>query len=293
MKEDTKQYEEQISSTLLFQLEPGTSKYIAERERLIANLFSYLMSINLEVYQALGEEIFKTATACIRSFQPEKGEFLHYFNKAMEKSRKKAVAVEMQKTMRGGIVISKKEQDDLRDLMRYEKAMGKNVPFDEFCRIFADITGKDEQYVQHLLALRENVTVVSEFVTDDTGKEISVFDTVSSPDNGFDTTERVETIKESFALVDRVLARRQERQKPLLRKMLTAKTALKVSKKWLPMYTKSDFFDRDIYERCLKQNAPVSQREIAAELGISEQSLSRTYKEFEKSLKEAKSEQAE
>ncbi len=291
MKDDTKQYEEQISSSLLFQLEPGTSRYIAERMRLISDLFSYLVSINSEVYRDLGEEIFNTANACIQSFQPEKGEFLHYFNKAMEKSRKKALAVKMQETMRGGIAISKKEQDDLRDLMRYEKSMGKDVPHDEFCKLFAEMKGKDEQYVRQLMTLKTNVTVVSEFVTDDEGKEKRIIDSVASYDNEFNKMERLETVKESFALVDRVLARRQERQKPLLRKVLTSVTALKVPKKWVSLYEKSDFFDREIYERCLQQNAPVSRKEIAAELGVSEQSLSRTYKEFEKSLNEAKKEQ--
>ena len=82
--------------------------------------------------------------------------------------------------------------------------------------------------------------------------------------------------------IDMIFSKRQERQKPLLSKLLTAKIVKQLIDypELFVVAQKTTFFSNEIYEQTVKHGNPPTAKEIGESLGLSEQSVSRSYKVF-------------
>ena len=87
--------------------------------------------------------------------------------------------------------------------------------------------------------------------------------------------------------INDVFSARQNRQKPLLSKLITSKIIqdLSSSETLLKMAKSLDFIDVSIVEQFFSLKRVPTAREISQEFGLSEQSVSRTFKIFIELLK--------
>lgn len=277
-------YENLIRNSILFSLDRNTqaTAFCREALKMVEYLYLYLNSINSERYKEFGLEITETANRCIKNYVPETGDFLNYFNAAIAKEYRKALAQQQLAEHHGGIHIP---EDDLRLIRKYIKFIGTkgSCEFDEATiDAIASATGIAKEKIADCITLYQSIYVTSDIYTSDDGSEGSLFDLIPSNHNDEREILEVEDAKDFLEHINEIFKTRQERQKPLLSKLLTAKIALRLSKddRLLGYGRCMAFFDEEIYSVCCNRDAPVTAREIASKLGVSEQSVSRTYRGF-------------
>ena len=116
----------------------------------------------------------------------------------------------------------------------------------------------------------------------DDGEEGSLFDMIASEDDSTNELFEVDQAIELLRHVDEVFEKRQQRQKPLLSKLITAKIVSDIAENesLLSEVTLLVFFDKSLFSEYRRSGTVPTAREIASQFGISEQSVSRTYKTF-------------
>lgn len=288
MRKDVEKYECLIRNSPLFKIDRDTeaSRYKSEALKLTEHLYCYLLAINENKYIEFGAEIMDTANSCIRSFKPDCGDFLNYFNVAMSKTYKKAYAKQKEAEIRKGITVSESDQKAIQKILKLAEYKNLDIYSDSFCENASKALGIPAERIWELVQINYNTTVLSDIHISDEGEEISLFDTeqlVEQPDNLYFDESNVEAILDT---IERVFAARQERQKPLLSKLITAKLSIAISPIMLSTLKKHSFFNQEIYDRSVEWEVPVTAKEIAKEMNLLEASVSRTFKQFVKLLKE-------
>lgn len=277
-------YENLIRNSILFSLDREKQAIAYKREalKMVENLYLYLTSINAEKYSEFGLEITQTANRCIKNYTSEAGDFLNYFNSAISKEYRKAYAIQHQAEQHGGVHIPEQDQRVIRKFIKLAESQGNYDFDDKIISCIADATGiKDTQVKEYVLAYQNSFVMNDTYVNDD-GEEGSLFDFIASSDSADNKILEIESSKELLSKIDIIFKSRQERQKPLLSKLLTSKIALQLldSENLLVFAKELTFFDEDVYAQTLKEGVPPTAKEIGVSLGLSEQSVSRTYKVF-------------
>jgi len=277
-------YENLIRNSILFSLDRDTQAVAYKREalKMVEYLYLYLTSINADKYSEFGLEITQTANRCIKNYTSEAGDFLNYFNTAIAKEYRKAYAIQHQAEQHGGVHIPEQDQRVIRKFIKLAESQGKYDLDDKIINCIADATGiKQSQIKEYVLAYQNSFITNDTFINDE-GEEGSLFDYIASPDSTGDELIELESAKELLLKVNAIYLSRQDRQKPLLAKLLTAKIALQLmdSEELLSFVKSIDFFDQSIYDLTLSNGNPPTAKEIGTGLGLSEQSVSRTYKVF-------------
>lgn len=288
MRKDVEKYESLIRNSLLFQIDRDAeaSRYKSEALKLTEYLYCYLLAINESKYIEFGAEIMDTANSCIKSFKPDCGDFLNYFNVAMSKAYKKAFAKQKEAEVRKGITVSEDDQRAIQKILKLAEYKNLDIYSDSFCETASEALGIPAQRIWELVQTNYNTTVLSDIQISDEGEEISLFDTeqfAEQPDNSYYDESNIEAILDT---IEKVFSERQARQKPLLSKLITAKISNAISPYMLSTLQKYSYFDQDIYDRSTEWGVPVTAKEIAEEMNLLEASVSRTIKQFIELLKE-------
>lgn len=288
MRNDVEKYEHLIRHSPLFsidkQKEPNA--YKNEAVKMVGYLYQYLLSINENKYIDYGIEIFDTANACIKNYNSEFGEFLNYFNSAMSRNYKRAYAKKIQEDVRGGIVISNEEQRLIRKLLKIADEKNLDVNSDSFCEIASLATGLSVGRIWELIQINNNATTISDVLTDENGEELSIFETEEFATFLPNQIEEDEKVKSILDVIETTFSERQNRQKPLLAKLITARLSNVIDSRFVPYFKAKAFYDDDIYLRSIEWGVPVTSKEIAGEMNLHESSVSRTAKQFFELLKE-------
>jgi len=288
MRNDVEKYEKLIRHSPLFSIDKQNepNAYKSEAVKMVGYLYQYLLSINESKYIDYGLEISDTANACIKNYNPECGEFLHYFNSAMSRNYKRAYAKKTEDDVRSGLVISDDDQRMIRKILKIADEKMLDVNSDSFCEIVSSATGLTAGRVWELIQINNNAVTISEFLTDENGEELRIFETEEFATVIPSDIEEDEKVKALLDMIEETFLERQDRQKPLLSKLITARISIETDARLLPFLKKKAYYDEDIYQRSIEWGVPVSSKEIAGEMNLFESSVSRTAKQFFELLKE-------
>ena len=277
-------YEILIRNSILFSLDRHTQATAFRREalKLVEYLYLYLNSFNLDKYKEFGLEITETANRCIKNYTSETGDFLNYFNAAISKEYRKAYARKHLAEQHCGVHIPENDKRIIRKYIKYAEVRGSYELDSEVVDaiVFATSIAKEkiiDCVTHYYLSFSKSDTYTKE-----EGTEGSLFDLLPSVLNSTEDLNQSEDAKDFLKHINEIYRTRQARQKILLARMLTAKIAFRLMEDTtLLRYAQTlEFFDESIYLDSCVRKSPISAREIGTSLGISEQSVSRTYKGF-------------
>lgn len=277
-------FEKKILESPLFELDRETqyTAYKNEALKMVGYLYSYLMARNAAKYEDYGLEITKISKRCIKNFDGEKGNFLHYFNKAwsIEFSRIMMKKSEEEK-YRGGH-ISETDRRNLRKVVKLMQMRGKDVNSPDVINILAESTSLREEEIREVIGLYK-ISVESDRVKNDDGEDSSIIDLFKASESTEETFIHKENTAEILNFIDNVYSSLQERQMQIFSDVFTAKLCEFIIGIDIA-YDKVKFINREMLNDYIKTGQILSQRQIAERYGRDEASLSRTIKEFIKKL---------
>ena len=287
------EYENLINNSPLFEIDKESSPalYKTERYKFLTILTDYY---RLYIYPQkpldyYGMTLIETAVECIKYYNKSKGDFLHLFNSSMKRDLHIARAKEIIEEKRHGIRVSNEDDKLIRKIIALADSKGLDIYDLTVQEKISKALKIELDRLQELIRINEDTVAVSSTVTNDEGDEVELFDLQSSHEK---TAEDKMADEAAFvALVERiddVFSSVQERQKKLLSMLLTVEIIkacdedLDKAKKVL---TGKELFDEEVFDYYEKHGELPTAKQIGEILGVSEQSLSRTYKNFKEKLK--------
>ena len=281
-------YEAQILASPLFSLPRDSDAWHAEAHRMVDRLYRYLLCLSPGKYADMNLEIVETANACIRSYTPEKGNFLHYFNKAIKNSQQSAMGSRQLAEHQSGMHVSAQ----VRKLVQHYTALagqlerlGVTEP-ENVLEVFITQEDLSPERAEEIAKLANLHRTASTRPSDD-GQEQSLLEALPdgspTPEQTLLTLEEAaEAPREFLDRLDRCFASRQARQQPLLARILTARLLpLTVEQpELLPLLTSCRFWVPELYARFTADGTIPNQKEIGQQFHRSEGSISRTVSAF-------------
>lgn len=286
------EFENLINNSPLFNVDKESTPelYKTEKYALFTLLTEYYRSY-IFPHKPLEEFSFtliETATECLKYFDKSKGEFLHLFNKAMKRDLGIAKAKELIETHRQGIKLSTCDERMIRKVISLANSKNLDINDRSVQAKIAIVLGISADKIAELIRINDNAVTVSATVTNDDGDEVELFDLQADKAA---TSEVViitkDALKNLVVQIDKVFQTVQERQKQLLSLLLTAEIVkaleydIKATENLLQGYT---FFNTEITVWYEKHGDIPMAKQIGEICGVSEQSLSRTYKNFKAKL---------
>ena len=143
--------------------------------------------------------------------------------------------------------------------------------------------------LQELLRINDDAVAVSSTVTNDDGDEVELFDLQSSHEkNAEDKMADESAFITLVERIDDVFTTVQDRQKKFLSMLLTVKIIKACDEdldKAKNVLTGKELFNKEVFDYYKKHGELPTAKQIGLLCGVSEQSLSRTYKNFKEKLK--------
>lgn len=286
MQYDKETIESLINNSEVFVLEPGTIRYRREALKLVELLYIYLMLINRGKYEEYGLEITETANRCLKNYDTNAGPFLNYFNAAWKMEYSHAIGRDLVSENYSGIKFPETIQRKLRSYFKYAQSTGQDYHSTEFEQKVAQALNISIDDYKELALIIENRTI-SEIANSTDGDEYSLFDSLVSEESVDEELLNVEMIETYIEILDHRYNELQERQKPILRDLITFRLAKLITDNVIDIGLVSNrmFFNKDLYFQCREGN--VSIRLIAEMHSVKEQSVSRTWKVFREKVEES------
>ena len=281
------EYERLIDESNLFSINKDTQKSLYKREalKMVEYLYCYLLAVKQQQYEPYGMEIVETAKRCIENYKPESGRFLNYFTSAWKQEYGHIVGKEIIKETFGGIHFTEDEERNYRKYMKLAQSMGIDTSSTEFEQRVSEAMGIS---LKEMVVLKNmvNSKVMPITAISDDGEEFSLLDCIDNGEYADSELVQIEKAKELLDLIEIVFNQLQERQKPILSKLITSKVALLFSDEEdvICIIKEKSYFDDDIYNDSIKRGEPIQSKEIADLFNVSEASISRTWKTFKEKL---------
>ena len=287
------EYENLINNSPLFEIDKESSPalYKSERYNFLTLLTDYY---RLYIYpnkplDSYSMTLMDTAMECIKYYNKDKGEFLHLFNSSMKRDLHIAKAKEIIEEKRQGIRFSNEDDKLIRRIIALANSKGLDIYDRTVQQKISKALNIEFYRLQELLRINDDAVAVSSTVTNDDGDEVELFDLQSSHEK---TAEDKMADDSAFvSLVERiddVFTTVQDRQKKLLSMLLTVEIIKACDEdldKAKNVLTGKELFDEEVFDYYKKHGELLSAKQIGEILGVSEQSLSRTYKNFKEKLK--------
>ena len=287
------EYENLINNSPLFEIDKESSPalYKTERYNFLTILTDYY---RLYIYpnkplDSYSMTLMETAIECIKYYNKSKGEFLHLFNSSMKRDLHIAKAKEIIEEKRQGIRVSSEDDKLIRKIIAFANSKSLDIYHVAVQEKISMALGIALSRLQELLRINDDAVAVSSTVTNEDGDEIELFDLQASHEKTAEDKmadesafiSLVEKIDDAFSSV-------QERQKKLLSMLLTVEI-IKACDEDLDKARQSledkDIYNAEVFDYYNKNGALPTAKQIGVLCGVSEQSLSRTYKNFKEKLK--------
>ena len=287
------EYENLINNSPLFEIDKESSPalYKTERYNFLTILTDYY---RLYIYpnkplDSYSMTLMETAIECIKYYNKSKGEFLHLFNSSMKRDLHIAKAKEIIEEKRQGIRVSSEDDKLIRKIIAFANSKGLDINDTTVQQKISKVLNIEFTRLQELLRINDDAVVVSSTITNENGDEIELFDLQASHEKTAEDKmadesafiSLVEKIDDAFSSV-------QERQKKLLSMLLTVEV-IKACDEDLDKARQSledkDIYNAEVFDYYNKNGALPTAKQIGVLCGVSEQSLSRTYKNFKEKLK--------
>ena len=287
------EYENLINNSPLFEIDKESSPalYKTERYNFLTILTDYY---RLYIYpnkplDSYSMTLMETAIECIKYYNKSKGEFLHLFNSSMKRDLHIAKAKEIIEEKRQGIRVSSEDDKLIRKIIAFANSKGLDINDTTVQQKISKVLNIEFTRLQELLRINDDAIVVSSTITNENGDEIELFDLQASHEKTAEDKmadesafiSLVEKIDDAFSSV-------QERQKKLLSMLLTVEV-IKACDEDLDKARQSledkDIYNAEVFDYYNKNGALPTAKQIGVLCGVSEQSLSRTYKNFKEKLR--------
>lgn len=280
------EYEEQINHAAAFTIDRAKDSELwkTEARKLLVLTCEYYKEcvLSKQTFETYGLELFESIKQSIRSFNPNKGIFLHYVNVAFKRKisqRKLAEALDRQ---RRGMTVSEQDNRLIKRMLSYVQSKGYDLNDTATQEHIASQFNLPIDQVR-LCVAQSQIHVIDETISNSKGEQSNVFDTIASTQpNAEQVLESNERQLEIIRSVDVVFQTCQERQKPMLSRLLTARLIPEMD---LNEYIISEleglaFIDMLLLKQYIATGQMPSAKEIAIEFGMLEQSVSRMLKTF-------------
>lgn len=287
------EYENLINNSPLFEIDKESSPalYKSERYNFLTLLTDYY---RLYIYpnkslDSYSMTLMETAMECIKYYDKNKGEFLHLFNSSMKRDLHIAKAKEIIEEKRQGIRVSNEDDKLIRKIIALANSKGLDIYDITVQQKISKVLNMELSRLQELLRINDDAVAVSSTVTNDDGDEVELFDLQSSHEK---TAEAKLADESAFITlverIDDVFTTVQDRQKKFLSMLLTVEIIKACDEdldKAKNVLTGKELFNKEVFDYYEKHGELPTAKQIGLLCGVSEQSLSRTYKNFKEKLK--------
>lgn len=282
-----------INDSPLFSIDKDSSPELYKTERykfltLLTDYYRFYIYPNKPL-DSYSMTLMETAVECIKYYDKDKGEFLHLFNKAMKRELEIAKAKELIDERRQGIRISGDDDKLIRKIMAFVNSKGLDASCIDVQEKIAKVLGVNVQKVQELIRINDDAVAVSSTVKNDDGEEVDLFDLqISHEKSAEEKLVEDSAIAELVDRINTVFISVQDRQKKLLSMVLTAEIIKAFdcdTEKAKEILYGKELFNKEIFDYCLHNGELPTAKQIGVLCGVSEQSLSRAYKNFKEKLK--------
>ena len=287
------EYENLINNSPLFEIDKESSPalYKSERYNFLTLLTDYyrLYIYPNKTLDSYSMTLMETAMECIKYYDKNKGEFLHLFNSSMKRDLHIAKAKEIIEEKRQGIRVSNEDDKLIRKIIALANSKGLDIYDITVQQKISKVLNMELSRLQELLRINDDAVAVSSTVTNDDGDEVELFDLQSSHEK---TAEAKLADESAFITlverIDDVFTTVQDRQKKFLSMLLTAEIIKACDEdldKAKNVLTGKELFNKEVFDYYEKHGELPTAKQIGLLCGVSEQSLSRTYKNFKEKLK--------
>lgn len=287
--EHTKEYYENlINNSEVFETDRiiDSSLYQTRKRILFANLANYFNEFVFKgkALEKYGYTLIETAEKCVNGYDKTKGTFLNYFHSVFKLDYHKFFAKEKIDSRRQGIQIPEEIDRLIRRVFAYANSRGLDLSDETVQNKIAALIGISTEKLKEALRVNDNATASNPVAENEDGEEIQLIDTVASRELRLNTADKYSAI----VIFDKIkaefkrLSNRTDTRK-LISMRVTAAIIEAVEDQMselvetLEMY---EFFSDEVYGIYLNQKRIPSAKNIADLCGVSEQSASRTYKNF-------------
>ncbi len=287
------EYENLINNSPLFEIDKESSPALYKSERynfltLLTDYYRFYIYPNKSL-DSYSMTLVETAMECIKYYDKEKGEFLHLFNSSMKRDLHIAKAKEIIEEKRQGIRVSNEDDKLIRKIIALANSKGLDIYDITIQQKISKALNLELSRLQELLQINDDAVAVSSTVTNEDGDEVELFDLQSSHEKNAE--DRLAEESAFISLIDRideVFATVQNRQKRLLSMLLTIEIIKACDEdldKAKNVLSSKELFNEEVFDYYEKYGELPTAKQIGEILGVSEQSLSRTYKNFKEKLK--------
>ena len=287
------EYENLINNSPLFEIDKESSPalYKSERYNFLTLLTDYY---RLYIYpnkplDSYSMTLMETAMECIKYYDKDKGKFLHLFNSSMKRDLHIAKAKEIIEEKRQGIRVSNEDDKLIRRIIALANSKGLDVYDLTVQQKISKALNLELSRLQELLRINDDAVAVSSTVTNEDGDEVELFDLQSSHEKNAEDKMADESAFVSLVeKINGVFNTVQDRQKKLLSMLLTVEIIKACDEdldKAKNVLTGKELFNEEVFDYYEKHGELPTAKQIGLLCGVSEQSLSRTYKNFKEKLK--------
>ena len=287
------EYENLINNSPLFEIDKESSPalYKSERYNFLTLLTDYY---RLYIYpnkslDSYSMTLMETAMECIKYYDKDKGEFLHLFNSSMKRDLHIAKAKEIIEEKRQGIRVSNEDDKLIRKIIALANSKGLDIYHITVQQKISRALNLELSRLQELLRINDDAVAVSSTVTNEDGDEVELFDLQSSHEKNAEDKMADESAFVSLVeKINGVFNTVQDRQKKLLSMLLTVEIIKACDEdlgKARQVLEDKELFNEEVLDYYEKHGELPTAKQIGAFCGVSEQSLSRTYKNFKEKLK--------
>ncbi len=287
------EYKNLINNSPLFEIDKESSPALYKSERynfltILTDYYRFYIYPNKSL-DSYSMTLMETAVEGIKHYDKDKGEFLHLFNSSMKRDLHIAKAKEIIEEKRQGIRVSNEDEKLIRKIIALANSKGLDIYDLTVQEKISKVLNLEFSRLQEMLRINDDAVAVSSTVTNEDGDEVELFDLQSShektaedklaDESAFITL--VEKINDVFTTV-------QNRQKRLLSMLLTIEIIKACDEdldKAKNVLTGKELFNGEVLDYYEKHGELPTAKQIGEILGVSEQSLSRTYKNFKEKLK--------
>ena len=287
--EHTKEYYENlINNSEVFETDRiiDSSLYQTRKRILFANLANYFNEFVFKgkALEKYGYTLIETAEKCVNGYDKTKGIFLNYFHSVFKLDYHKFFAKEKIDSRRQGIQIPEEIDRLIRRVFAYANSRGLDLSDETVQNKIAALIGISTEKLKEVLRVNDNATASNPVAENEEGEEIQLIDTVASRELRLNAADKYSAI----VIFDKIkaefkrLSNRTDTRK-LISMRVTAAIIEAVEDQMSELVETLEtyeFFNDEVYGIYLTQKRIPNAKNIADLCGVSEQSASRTYKNF-------------
>lgn len=217
-----------INSSLLFDIvkEDDFALYNSAKYELLTLLTEYYQDYiyRNKPLDSFSMDLIDTAAECIKGYDKTKGAFLNLFNSVMKRNMLRSKAIEAADMQRRGLTLSQRDNRLIRKILTYAKSKGADIADERTQKQIAEYLNMSVEDVAKLIYINQDAVAISSLVANEDGDEVELYNLQVSKDTSpEEKTIQVDAVMTLLKQIEAEFCNLQERTKPVMCKLLTAK----------------------------------------------------------------------